>query len=103
MYVYLHTALFRAIVSILGSHYHLLDMKNPPNVKTWLNFMTHFRQTHQELRDTETSMSELGFHSTNGIVEKKWIDCAMWITTKYHLHLQDTRDLRDMDPPHEHL
>ena len=32
--------------------------------------MDHFRQAHQELRDTDTSMSELGFQSANAIVEQ---------------------------------
>ena len=38
--------------------------------KTWINFITHFRQAHQELRDTDTSMAELGFQSANAIVEQ---------------------------------
>ena len=32
--------------------------------------MAHFRQAHHELRDTDTSMAELGFHSANAIVEQ---------------------------------
>ena len=49
-------------------------MRKPPAEKTWLNFMTHFRQAHQELRDTDTSVEELGFQSANAIVEQI-VDC----------------------------
>ena len=45
-------------------------MRKTANDKTWPNFMDHFRQAHQELRDTDTSMSELGFQSANAIVEQ---------------------------------
>ena len=44
-------------------------MRKPENEKTWLNFITHFLQAYQELRDTETSMSEVGFYSANAIIE----------------------------------
>ena len=37
---------------------------------TWTNFIIHFRQAHQELRNTDTSMSELGYQSANAIVEQ---------------------------------
>ena len=43
-------------------------MRKPIVKKTWLNFMAHFRQAHQELRDTDTSMEELGFQTANAIV-----------------------------------
>ena len=45
-------------------------MRKPAVDKTWLNFMSHFRQAHQELRDTDTSMEELGYQSANAIVEQ---------------------------------
>ena len=45
-------------------------MRKPMQDKTWVAFMAHFRQAHQELRDTDTSMAELGFHSANAIVEQ---------------------------------
>ena len=45
-------------------------MRKPLIDKTWANFMAHFRQAHQELRDTDTSMAELGFQSANAIVEQ---------------------------------
>ena len=32
--------------------------------------MTHFCQAHQELRDTDTTIDELGFQSANAIVEQ---------------------------------
>ena len=38
--------------------------------KTWTNFMTHFRQAHQELRYTDTTIDKLGFQSANTIVEQ---------------------------------
>ena len=38
--------------------------------KTWIHFMAHFRQAHQELRDTDASMEELGYQSANAIVEQ---------------------------------
>ena len=38
--------------------------------KTWMNFIDHFRQAHQELRDTDTTINELGFQSANAIVEQ---------------------------------
>ena len=45
-------------------------MRKPIADKTWLNFMAHFRQAHQELRDTDTSMEELGYQSANALVEQ---------------------------------
>ena len=44
-------------------------MRKPIQEKTWSNFIIHFQQAHQELRDTETLMSELGYQSANAIVE----------------------------------
>ena len=41
-----------------------LDVEN-----TWQNFIDHFRQAHQEIRDTDSSIDKLGFHSVNAIVE----------------------------------
>ena len=38
--------------------------------KTWVNFMAHFQQVHQELRDTDATIDQLGFESANSIVEK---------------------------------
>lgn len=38
--------------------------------KTWANFMIHFRQAHQELRDTDTTIDELGFQNADAIVEQ---------------------------------
>ena len=37
--------------------------------KTGTNFMTKFCQAHQELRNTNTKIDELGFQSSNAIVE----------------------------------
>ena len=45
-------------------------MRKPLVDKTWTNFMLHFRQAHQELRDTNASMEELGYQSANAIVEQ---------------------------------
>ena len=45
-------------------------MRKPKIDKTWTNFMTHFCQDHQELRDTDTTIDELGFQSDNAIVEQ---------------------------------
>ena len=45
-------------------------MRKPLVDKTWINFIDHFRQAHQELRDTDTSMDELRFQSANVIVEQ---------------------------------
>ena len=49
-------------------------MRKPLNDKAWVTFMAHFRQAHQELRDTDTSMAELRFQSANTIVEQI-VDC----------------------------
>ena len=38
--------------------------------KMWDNFIIHFRKSHQELRDTDMSISELGYQSANAIVEQ---------------------------------
>ena len=38
--------------------------------KTWTNFVDHFRTAHQELRDTDATVDELGYHSANAIVEQ---------------------------------
>ena len=38
--------------------------------QTWPEFKTFFLEVHQELRDTYTSVDELGFYSTNTIVEQ---------------------------------
>ena len=43
-------------------------MRNPEEGKTWPNFVLTFTEAHQELRDTDTTMDELGFRSTNSIV-----------------------------------
>jgi hypothetical protein len=45
-------------------------MRMPAPDKTWLNFIDHFRMAHQELRDTNTSMEELGYQSANAIVKQ---------------------------------
>ena len=45
-------------------------MRKPQADKTWINFVTHFRQAHQELRDTDATIDELGYHSANAIVEQ---------------------------------
>ena len=45
-------------------------MRKPTTDKTWTNFITHFRQAHQELRDTDATIDELGFQSANSIVEQ---------------------------------
>ena len=45
-------------------------MRKPTVDKTWPNFIDHFRQAHQELRDTDTTINELGFQSANAIVEQ---------------------------------
>ena len=45
-------------------------MRKPIEDKTWTNFMAQFRQAHQELRDTDTTIEELGFQSANTIIEQ---------------------------------
>ena len=45
-------------------------VKKPLVENPWIRFIDHFRQAHQELRDTDTSMAELGYQSANAIVEK---------------------------------
>ena len=38
--------------------------------KTWPNFVLEFTEAHQEFRDTDATVDELGFHSTNEIVSQ---------------------------------
>ena len=45
-------------------------MRRPFVEQTWANFNPNFTATHQELRDTDTTVNELGFSSANAIVEK---------------------------------
>ena len=45
-------------------------MRNPIAKKTWINFMTHFHHSYQELRDTDATIDQLGFQSANAIVEQ---------------------------------
>ena len=45
-------------------------MGKPVLNKTWPAFITHFRQAHQELRDTDSTIDQLGFQSANAIVEQ---------------------------------
>ena len=45
-------------------------VRKPENEKTWANFKTTFVEAHQELQDTDASVDELGFHSTNAIVDQ---------------------------------
>ena len=42
-------------------------MRKPLLDKTWINFIDYFRQAHQEIRDTDTSMYKLGYQSANPI------------------------------------
>ena len=45
-------------------------MRKPTADKTWLNFTAHFRQAHNKLRDTDTTINKLGFQNANAIVEQ---------------------------------
>ena len=45
-------------------------MRKPQATKPWSNFIDHFRQAHQELRETDATVDELGYHSANAIVEQ---------------------------------
>ena len=45
-------------------------MRKPAVNKTWINFIDHFRTAHEELRYTDATIDELGYHSANAIVEK---------------------------------
>ena len=38
--------------------------------KTWNNFMDHFRTAYEELRYTDATIDELGYHSDHAIIEK---------------------------------
>ena len=54
--------------------------------------MTHFCQAHQELRDTNTTIDELGFQSANTIVEKiverlREVEENELVIYLHHLHL----------------
>ena len=44
--------------------------RKPIQDKTWFNFIAHFRQAHQDLHNTDTSMSELGYQSANAFVKQ---------------------------------
>ena len=45
-------------------------MRRPFLEQTWVNFKIYFTTAHQELRDTDTTVDELDFHSVNAIVSK---------------------------------
>ena len=42
--------------------------EKPRGRKTWPNFVLEFTEAHQELRDTDATVDDLGFHSANAIV-----------------------------------
>ena len=44
-------------------------VRKPEDKITWTNFKSTFVEAHQELRDTDASIVELGFHSENEIVD----------------------------------
>ena len=44
-------------------------MGKPSADKKWINFIDNFRQAHQELRNTDSTINELGFHNVNTIIE----------------------------------
>ena len=43
-------------------------MRQPEIEKMWVNFKQTFTEARQELRDTDATVDEFGFHSTNTIV-----------------------------------
>ena len=43
-------------------------LRRPPEDQTWQDFQDVFTIAHQELRDTEASLNEIGFQSANAIV-----------------------------------
>ena len=45
-------------------------MRRPQSEKTWINFKEAFLIAHQELRDTDATVDELGYHSDNEIVSQ---------------------------------
>merc|ERR1719148_486318 len=45
-------------------------VRRPEVDETMANFKLTFTDAHQELRDTDASVDELGFHSANAIVEQ---------------------------------
>ena len=44
--------------------------KETRGCKTWPNFILSFTKAHQEIRDTDATVDELGFHSANAIVSQ---------------------------------
>ena len=73
--------------------------------KTWANFIDHFRQAHQELRDTDTTINQLGFHSANAIV-KQIVDCLreeddtrMRVQNEFHTVQPTPTPGYEMSPP----
>ena len=49
----------------LDLHYWIC---RPSDNQSWPDFITFFREAHQELRETEKSMNEMGYQLTNLIV-----------------------------------
>ena len=45
-------------------------IRRPIVEQTWVNFKNNFTAPHQELRDMDTTVNELGFHITNAIVSQ---------------------------------
>ena len=45
-------------------------MRKPADDKTWILFIDHFPTAYQELRDTDATIDELGYHSANAILEQ---------------------------------
>ena len=44
-------------------------MRRPDHEKTYTNFKLHFTEAHLELRATDATVDELGYHSTSAMVQ----------------------------------
>ena len=45
-------------------------IRRPENEKTYANFKLHFTEAHLELRATDATVDELGYHSANAVVQQ---------------------------------
>ena len=45
-------------------------MRKPEHEQTYANLKIHFMEAHTELRATDTTVNELGYHSANALVEQ---------------------------------
>ena len=67
------------------------SMRKPIEYKTGTNVMAHFRPAHQELREMDTTINELGFQSANAKVEK--------VVDRLRVVKENTQDINVHLPP----